>query len=108
MLCLPTQATFEGSDTWVQLPRDQWPKGAGWEEYYNPCVKLKLALYGHPLAGLYWENHCKNALAKCGFEPVPGWECLHFNRGKQLFFSVYVDDFKMAGKAQNVGPSYRI
>ena len=86
--------TLKGDDTWVSLPKDQWPKGKGWGKYYNPCVKLKLALYGHPLAGLYWGNHCNNALTKCGFEPVPAWECLHFNREKQLFLSVYVDDFK--------------
>ena len=99
-----TQATLQGDDTWVSLPKEQWPKGCGWEKYYQPCVKLKLALYGHPLAGLYWENHCQNALKKCGFEPVPAWECLHFNRAKGLFLSVYVDDLKMIGKKENLGP----
>ena len=65
-----TQATLQGDDTWVSLPKEQWPKNSGWEKYYNPVVKLKLALYGHPLAGLYWEDHCRKALVKCGFQPT--------------------------------------
>ena len=39
-----------------------------------------------------------------GFERVPGWECLYVNKSKKLFLSIYVDDFKMAGDAQNIAP----
>ena len=28
-----TQAPMQGVDTWVTLPREQWPKGAGWGKY---------------------------------------------------------------------------
>ena len=31
-----------------------------------------------------------------------GWECLFFHRELQVFLSVYVDDFKLAGKTQNL------
>ena len=27
-------------------------------------------LYGHPLAGLYWEKHCHDRLKNLGWEPV--------------------------------------
>ena len=69
---------------------------------YRPVCKLKLALYGHPKAGFYWQEHCKTALRKCGWEQVPSWESMFMHRGKQLFLSVYVDDFKMAGLAKNI------
>ena len=37
-------------DTWVIIPKDQWPKS--WHaKYKDPVVPLRLALYGHPLAG---------------------------------------------------------
>ena len=37
-----------------------------------------------------------------GFVKVQGHECLYVHREKQLFLSVYVDDFKMAGKTSNL------
>ena len=61
-----------------------------------------LNLYGHPLAGLYWERHCQSALLKLGFQLVKGWECLYFHADDRLFLSVYVDDFKMAGLKTNL------
>ena len=36
----------------------------------RPVCWLKLALYGHPLAGFFWEKHLRTALAKLGFEPI--------------------------------------
>ena len=68
---------------------------------------LRLNLYGHPLAGLYWERHCEKALYACGFKPARGWECLYIHETKQLLCSVYVDDFKMAGKAENLAPMWK-
>ena len=46
---------FEGdTETWVILPEDQWP--TSWiGKYKNPVVRLLRNLYGHPLAGLYWD-----------------------------------------------------
>ena len=59
-------------------------------------------MYGHPLAGLYWERHCTQALTDLGFEKVKGWECLYEHPEERLFLSVYVDDFKMAGAKENI------
>ena len=40
------------------------------------------------------------------FEKVKSWECLYVHRAKQLFLSAYVDDYKMAGKKQNLAPMW--
>ena len=70
-------------ETWVSLPRNRRPKS--WDNIEDPVCKLRLNLYGHPLAGLLWEKHCNDAIFKAGFEKMPGWECLFFHREKQLF-----------------------
>ena len=101
-----TQAEHAGAETWVHLPRDKWPKS--WHSKYNrPVVRLRLNLYGHPLAGLFWEQHCSKAILKCGFEAVTGWECLYKHNKEQLFLSVYVDDFKMAGNKKNLSNMWK-
>ena len=84
-------------EIWITLPRDRRP--AWWDSIDDPVVQLQVNLYGHPLAGLLWEKHLEDKLLKLGWEKVPGWECLFVHRESQAFLSVYVDDFKMAGKA---------
>ena len=73
----------------------------------DPVVELILNLYGHPKAGLYWEQHCHAAIERCGFEKIDDWECLFKHAEKKLFLSVYVDDFKMAGKAEHVSDMWK-
>ena len=41
-------------------------------------------------------------------EKVPNWECLFVNREKGLFLFLYVDEIKLAGKKQNVDPTWKI
>ena len=65
----------------------------------HPVVALERNLYGHPLAFL-WERQFDKVLLKHGCEKIPNWECLFVKREKGLFLSVYVDDFKLAGKKQ--------
>ena len=101
-----TQTVHLGEETWVRIPPYRQP--SWWKtKFEDPVVRLRLNLYGHPLAGLYWEKHCKEALFKCGFEPVRGWECLYKHPKEKLFLSVYVDDFKMAGKAEALEPMWK-
>ena len=100
-----TQARLQGNETWIELPPAARPKS--WDKYVRPACQLKLALYGHPLAGLYWESHCKHALKSCGFSPVPSWECMHYNKDQKLFLSIYADDFKLAGKRENIAPMWK-
>ena len=61
-------------------------------------VPLERNLYGHPLAGLWWERQFEEGLLEHGWENVPNWECLFVPRKQGLLLSVYVDHIRMAGK----------
>jgi hypothetical protein len=65
------QAKLSGTPTWVRLPRERWP--TAWAKLRDPVVPLRLALYGHPDAGGYWERHCDSKLRDGGLEPVQDW-----------------------------------
>ena len=67
----------------------------------DPVVPLERNLYGHHLAG-------EKVLLKYGWEKVPNWECFFVSREKGLFLSVYVDDVKLAGKKQNISPTWKV
>ena len=101
-----TQAKFghgekDPVETWVRLPRERWPKE--WHgKFKDPVVPPRLALYGHPLSGVFWERHCREALLSVGFTTVPGWECLYLHKDLKLVLAVYVDDFKLSGLANNI------
>ena len=92
------------TETWITLPPHRRPKS--WANIENPVCPLELNLYGHPLAGLLWELYQEDILLKCGFEKVKSWECLYVHKPKQIFLSAYVDDYKMAGKKENIAPMW--
>ena len=55
------------------------------------------------------EKCCNEALAtKCGFEKVVSRDCLHVQRDLQVFLSVYVGDFKLAGKTENSPKAWKL
>ena len=60
------------------------------------------------VAGLLWERQFEKILLKHGWEKVLNCECLFVNRASGLFLSVYVDDIRMAGKTENLGPTWKI
>ena len=45
------------AETWITLPRDRRPRH--WDNIEQPVCPLLRNLYGHPLAGLIWEKHCR-------------------------------------------------
>ena len=90
----------ECPDIWIRLPRHKWPKS--WSSIEDPVVPLERNLYGHPSAGLLWDRQLEKVPLKHGWEKVPNWECLFVHREKGLLLSVYVDDFKLAGKRTSV------
>ena len=100
-----TQSVLKGQETWVRLPKYWWSAELH-GKYTNPVIRFRISLYGHPKAGLYWEQHCHQALTTYGFVKLKGWECLNKHPQKGLFLSVYVDDFKMAGRAGTVAPMW--
>jgi hypothetical protein len=65
-------------------------------------VPLRLFLYSHPMSGKYWENHFTEKVLSVGFEKMMGWECLFVHKKLSLILSVYVDDFKLVGKSENL------
>ena len=100
-----TQSRLGGHETWVFLPRDEllpeWPK------YRQPVVRLDLALYGHPLSGVFGEQRCAAQLKNIGFIPMQGWESCYIHLEWMMVLSVYVDDFKIAGKASNMDRAWK-
>ena len=60
------------------------------------------------IQGLLWRRQFEKFLLKYGWEKVPNWECLFFNREIGLFLSVYVDDIKLAEKKQNIDPMWKV
>ena len=44
----------ECPDIWIRPPKHEWPKS--WSSMEDPVVPLERNLYGHPLAGLLWEE----------------------------------------------------
>ena len=99
----------ECPDIWIRLPRHKWPKS--WSSMEDPVVPLERNLYGHPLAGLFWERQFEKILLKMDgrkFQIGNNWECLFVHREKGLFLSVYVDDIKLAGKKHNIDPMWKV
>ena len=72
------QSRLGGTEPWVRIPKDRWP--AEWAgKFRKPVALLKLALYGHPIAGGYWESHCKERLIAGGLTPVPDWNSMYWH-----------------------------
>ena len=99
-----TQSKLGGVATWIRLPDDQRP--ASWAGLHDPVCPLVLALYGHPDAGGYWERHCEKHLLAIGFKPIPEWRSCFWHADKRCLLVVYVDDFKLAGPAENIAPMW--
>ena len=78
----------ECPDIWIRSPRHKWPKS--WSSMEDPVVLLERNLYGHLLAGLFWERQFEKILLKHGWEKVSNWECFFVYREKGLFLSVWM------------------
>ena len=75
----------------------------------DPVVPLERNLYGHPLAGLFWERQFEESPIEIRLgEGLQIGNALFVHRGKGLFLSVYVDDIKLAGKKQNIDPMWTV
>ena len=102
-----TQAWLRGTETWVRLPRDQWPEG--WDgQYDDPVCPLRLALYGHPDAGTDWEMHSQEHVTSVGFDAIPNWPSCFWHPELRLLLVIYVDDFKLAGPSENLAAGWNL
>ena len=96
----------ECPDIWTRLPKHKWPKS--WSSVEDPVVPLERNLYRHRLAGLLWERQSEKVLLEHCWEKVLNWECLFVNRARGLSLSVYVNGIKLAGKTENIAPTWKI
>ena len=94
------------SPTWVELPKHRWP--SHWHgKYYRPVVPLLMALYGHPEAGGYWEQHCEEQVLEAGFSlACEEWPGCYWHEELKCFLVVYVDDMKMSGPKANLAEAW--
>ena len=101
------QATLRGTPCWIELPPEAVPSECNWGKYRRPVVPLRKALYGHPDAGTFWEQHCDESVRAVGFEPIgEEWPSVYIHERLQLVLVVYVDDFKMAGPKKNLAQGW--
>ncbi len=102
-----TQSPLGGTETWVYLPPNRWPKS--WKgKFHRPVCKLLRALYGHADAGGYWAKKCDQHLLSVGFTKVPNWPSWYLHAEYRLFLTRYVDDFKMSGTKTNLQKGWQL
>ena len=104
-----TQALLGGTPTWIRIPKDQWPQKWIDDGMEDPVCPMILALYGHPDAGGWWEQHCHKALLLGGWTPIKNgsWKSVYWHEKLKLLLVVYVDDFKMAGPKENLKQGWK-
>ena len=87
--------------TYVELPPEMWLPEWG-QKYKRPTVLLLRALYGHPQAGAYWDQHLRKTLID-GMHcvAVDGHPSVFFHETWKLLIVVYVDDILVAGPSSS-------
>ena len=64
-------------------------------------MRLILALYGHADAGGFWEEHCEEQLFSIDYTRLAEeWPGVYWHEETKSLLIVYVDDFKLAAKAE--------
>ena len=64
-------------------------------------MQLRLALYGHTDAGGFWEEHCEYHFFSIGWcRLAEEWPGVYWHDETKSLLIVYVDDFKLAAKAE--------
>lgn len=65
-------------------------------------LKLKKSLYGLKQSGRNWNNTLDQHLSKEGFIRSINEPCLYFNRVKNIFLLIWVDDIMIAAKSSDM------
>ena len=110
-----TQAKLGAEEpTFVRIPKEHWPDdwyhdGSARQKpkFTDPVCPLKLALYGHPKSGKWWEDHMHARLVAGGWEMIEEWNSCYWHERLSCFMIVYVDDFKMAGPKENLAEAWK-
>ena len=101
-----SQALLDATEeTYVLSPPEMWhPSWIG--RYHKPAVKLRRALYGHPLASAFWEKHLKRILVEVlGLVIVEGHPSAFYHPQWELLLVVYVDDMLMTYSLRDRPPA---
>ena len=110
-----TQAKLGAEEpTFVRIPKEHWPDHWYYDgsarqkpKFTDPVCPLKLALYGHPKSGKWWEDHMHARLVAGGWEMIEEWNSCYWHERLRCFMIVYVDDFKMAGPKENLAEAWK-
>jgi hypothetical protein len=90
---------------WVRLPKSWWPKAwfkeDGTPVFYDPVVRLKKALYGHPESEAIWDRHLGDRLKKEGWLPVQNQPGCWYHAATESTLVVYVDDLLMVAAREH-------
>ena len=101
------QALMKGTDTWIRLPKHQWPQQ--WHgTYTDPVVPLVLALYGHLDSGVHWEKKAHQELTQRGFVEIEDWKICYWHPNLKVYLVLYVDDFKLVGLVASMKESWQL
>ena len=62
-------ASSDISHGWIELPAEAVPEDdtERWNQFKRPVVRLVKAMYGHPDAGTFWEQHCNESVRSMGW-----------------------------------------
>ena len=88
------------------LDINEWPNE--WEgKCTDPVPPLKLALYGRPDPGVYWEQKAHTELTGRGFQEIEDWKSCYWDPTLKVFLVLYVDDFKLVGPKKSMQEAWR-
>ena len=113
-----TQAKLEDAPRWLRIPKsgcpDFWTRFFRHKNGKDHGQTLKIQWYflneictDTHLLSSHGERQFEEVLMELGWVKVPNWECLFVHRKQGLFYFVFVDDIKMAGKKQNMFPMWK-
>ena len=89
-----TQCFLRGTPTWTSVPKERWPKE--WVgKFLNPVVPQKLNIYGHPEAGLIWEEYFEGIIFSLDFQEIPNHRSCYWHPGYKVLMVVYVGGIKL-------------
>ena len=77
-------------------------------QYGRPSRSFRKDLYGHPPAGLLWEKQFEKVLLEHGWEKVFKLGMFICQPSKRTIPISVVDDIKLAGKTENIEPTWKI
>ena len=64
-------------------------------------VRMGRALYGHPDSVTCWDEYCSTEVNTVGFASVgTEWPSVFFHKELRFLLTIYVDDFKLAGRLE--------